>query len=210
MDKCYEKLESLCHDKEILKAAGLINEPPIITVDSSLPEIKNGEAILLLTGCFAPIHKGHIEALEISKCKLVEKGINVGLGLLGLCHDEYVKSKTDSYQLNTRLDLIKEITKNHTWIKPYTWEAMQNGAMNFTSVIESIKQKADNPVVFVYGSDNYNFRLAFLNNDLNICIKREIEEKDPRYLQNIKTNTIYIESVEYKSLSSSKIRIMEK
>lgn len=206
MDKYYLKLWDVCHDSKILEAAGFIEEPTIKEVDIDIPNIKEDEVILLLTGCFAPIHEGHIEALEIAKKELEKREIKVGLGLLGLCHDNYVLTKTDKYSLKDRIEKIEDITKEHSWIKPYAWEAKQNGAMNFTSVIDSITRKTNSKVVFVYGLDNYNFRLAFLNNDINICIERDINEKFPRYLPEITTNTIYIDTNKYKNISSSSIR----
>lgn len=205
-DKYYSNLWSTCKDYKILEAAGYIKEPIPIEVYCPIPTLTKDDSILILTGCFAPVHEGHIESILLAKREVEKLGLNVKLGLLGLCHDNYVKTKTDNYPLLKRIEEINEKTKKYEWIKPYLWEAYQNDAMNFTSVIESIKRQTEAKVIFVYGSDNFNFRLAFLNNDINICVKRNAKEKFERYLPKIKTNTIYIENSLTKSISSSVIR----
>lgn len=210
LDSYYKALWELTKSTDVLEAAGYIDEPPMVDVNV-VPVIKQKSGVvLLLTGCFAPIHDGHIESLELAK-KILEKDYSkkVVLGLLGLCHDKYVKAKTGGFSLEQRLVEIHNKLGNDSWIKPYCWEALQSAPMNFTSVIESLKTRLSKnyEIIFVYGSDNYNFRLAFLNGDLNICVGRNAIEKFPRYLDDeIKTNTIMIKNSTKKNCSSSAIR----
>lgn len=177
--------------------------------------VKSG-VILVMTGCFAPVHEGHVDALEQARTVLESMGTPVLRGYLAACHSDYVATKTanfyDDIDGERLIQMRKFLHTRAPWIRPCMWEAEQRHPLNFTTVYRAFQRYfASQQVVYVYGSDNENFRLAFLDGALNICVRRTQPSKDEPYrcyLTNwMKTNTLYVYGSDAtRSLSSSQLR----
>lgn len=190
-DSRYGKLLRSTKSIKLLIDAGFLPEPEILkTSNQEMPILENG-VILLLTGCFAPVHQGHIAALKSARY-IIEKETGKGVvgGFLGMCHDDYVNEKTDKFPIDVRLEYFYKMNKEQ-WIYPYLWEAHQLSATNFTTVYSSLKNSyPKNTIVLVYGSDHPDFKYVINKNELQVCVYRHnslvgaCTEKDwPRLLK---------------------------
>lgn len=217
-DPAYRRLFFKTGSYRAVVKAGFIPEPfhdPRVRLDNDvyvLPSSRMlpGSTILLMTGCFAPLHYGHIEAMERAREALENEGKIVSAGYFSPCHEGYVFEKTRSrfYSDNTRIGtMYQSLLKDAPWLRPSSWELRQRGPMNFTSVYRAfVKHFVHQEVVFVYGSDNKNFRLAFLNGELNVCVNRTEKYDRPVVCKGLKTNTLYINGGQYKAWSSTMMR----
>jgi nicotinic acid mononucleotide adenylyltransferase len=118
----------------------------------------NKKAILLATGAFSPIHKGHIEMFKISKSHLESLGYEIIKGFVSPKHNDYVSRKTDDYlDIDDRINLIKLAIKESglNWIEVYDWEARQTKPLGKKYVVNKIKENyPEAEVFFVCGEDN--------------------------------------------------------
>jgi len=147
---------------------------------------KDKAYVLLSTGSFNPVHRGHIEMLECAK-KEVEKTKVVLGGFLSVSHDSYVFTKDSRYQMSAsyRAWLCDQMIAQNSWLATDTWEALDNTyAVNFTDVILRLQWVLNErlnhlnipiDIVYVYGSDNYSFMDAFIARGYSVCVPR-IEE----------------------------------
>lgn len=173
-DGRYFSLWSATHSKSIVVRAGFIEQPPLKPAQESLPPLPGG-VILLLTGCFAPVHAGHLDAMGVAK-KVIENvtRLPVAAGFLGFCHDNYVRQKplAENYGLATRLRIFHTLN-TEPWIHPLTWEAQQESQTNFTSVVSFLETTyPQNTVAFIYGSDNADFKNAIGPDSWQVCVHR--------------------------------------
>ena len=144
-------------------------------------------AILIATGCFAPIHPGHINMLEAAKAKLLEKYSHV-IGYIAPDHDEYVKTKTEDWNIDQRAIAIHNAIKNIKWLNLDMWAGLFcTNAVNFTEIIERlaiyIKKHTgkEYPIYLVIGGDNHRFAKAFKYRGGCVVVSRpgyEIEKVD--------------------------------
>lgn len=224
LDPAYRKLLLKTRSWKTVIRAGFIPEPLLnkskladdwFMKDRDKYNGKKG-CILVMTGCFAPMHYGHIEALTMAK-KAIEKRLELPVlgGYLSLCHGDYVLEKTGNQELasiNRAYEMATILANRAPWIQPSTWEAAQSGALNFTTVYRQfVELFPKHRIVYVYGSDNEAFRLAFLNNELNVCIRRAKRLPGPTEVApQLKTNTLYLSGGEWRAMSSTIIRENQK
>jgi nicotinic acid mononucleotide adenylyltransferase len=139
--------------------------------------------VLLTTGSFCPIHKSHIEMMELAKKELEQLGYAVLGGYLSPSHDSYVsvKCKQQTLSASHRVRLCEEVTALSDWLMTDSWEALHTTkAINFTDVIRRLEQylarhlTSDKPVeiFYVFGSDNAEFAYAFIGHGRCVCVKR--------------------------------------
>eukprot|EP00475_Leptophrys_vorax_P011634 TRINITY_DN18192_c0_g1_i1.p1 TRINITY_DN18192_c0_g1~~TRINITY_DN18192_c0_g1_i1.p1 ORF type:complete len:396 (+),score=85.11 TRINITY_DN18192_c0_g1_i1:57-1244(+) len=133
-------------------------------------------AVLLTTGSFNPIHKMHVEMFEQAKRELEQHfEIRVVVGLISPSHDQYVGSKLGSEAIpaSDRIEMTKLATKDSSWIKAYTWEAEQDGFVDFPGVTYHLQdemsrlgreRQVDLRVFYVCGTDHA--RKCGLNNGI--------------------------------------------
>lgn len=123
-----------------------------------LIENKNNPAILLATGAFSPIHRGHLEMFKDAKQYLESNGYNVIKGYISPKHNDYVASKTSDYlDIDERIELINKAIKDSGlgWIEIFDWESRQPSPLGKGHVVNKIKQMhPDAKIFFVCGQDN--------------------------------------------------------
>ena len=153
-------------------------------------------AIVYITGSFAPIHDGHIETV-IKACEtLSNKGYNVIQAIISPDHDKYVvdnKIHRNDLNINKRISLIQEKINNHRLkddkypLSCDIWNGLMNSVpINFTELtemlmetIKDIQKYKDyfNPeLFFVCGGDNANFAKAFTLNHGCVIVDRPNHE----------------------------------
>ncbi len=123
-----------------------------------LIENKNIPAVLLATGAFSPIHRGHLEMFKESKDYLESQGYHVIKGYISPKHNDYVAGKTSDYlDIDERIELINKSIKDSglDWIEVFDWEARQPSPMGKRHVVNKIKQLHPGAeVFFICGQDN--------------------------------------------------------
>jgi len=146
-------------------------------------KLKNASkpCVLINTGSFCPIHKGHIEMMECAKRELEQYGFDVVGGYFSPGHDEYIfsKNKEQSIPINYRIQLINEAIKDIDWLAVDPWEGIfTDVAVNFTEVVRRLELYLkeilgrDIPVFFVCGSDNARFSLTFEDKGNCVVVNR--------------------------------------
>jgi len=120
-----------------------------------------GKAVLLATGAFAPIHRGHLDMFRQAREYLESQGHEIVGGYISPKHDEYVKSKLRPgepfFNIDQRIGMINQAINNAgmDWIKVFDWESRQNSPRNKSEVVSKIRQMhPDINVMFVCGEDN--------------------------------------------------------
>jgi nicotinic acid mononucleotide adenylyltransferase len=115
-------------------------------------------AILLATGAFSPIHKGHLEMFKEAKEYLESQGYKVIKGYISPKHNDYVASKTADYlDIDYRISLINKAIKDSGmgWIEIFDWESRQPNQMGKKHVVNKIQNlNPDAKIFFVCGEDN--------------------------------------------------------
>jgi NAD+ synthetase len=140
-------------------------------------------AVLLTTGAFCPVHQGHIQMMEAAKREIEASGMFVLGGYISPSHDRYVRSKCKSASINAeeRIKICEQAVLNNDWIMVDSWESLHcDCSINFTDVILRLERylgihlKTMRPVqvVYVYGSDNAGFSLAFVGRGRAVCVAR--------------------------------------
>lgn len=101
--------------------------------------------ILLTTGSFAPIHKMHLQMMEVAR-NFVEQKLNskVVAGILSPSSDNYVNSKLRKrgerlleerkMTFKDRFLLIEDSIRLHDWLFASDWEANQSRDVSFSDV----------------------------------------------------------------------------
>jgi len=116
------------------------------------------QAILLATGAFSPIHKGHFDMFKQAKEHLESQGYKVIKGYISPKHNDYVASKTSDYlDIDNRILLINKAVKESgmTWIEVFDWESRQPNQMGKKHVVNKIQNlHPDAKIFFVCGEDN--------------------------------------------------------
>lgn len=184
----------------------------------------SNKAIILSTGCYAPIHEGHIESLLQSKRFLNSKGYKIKNIILSPCHDSYVSKKTNNNQyniyeriekINSTLNLLPNQIKKLFSIDLYE-SVYSKCALNFSEILMYnyflYQQKFNKKykIFYVFGSDNQEFARCFLslpaniqNNFFAICIERD---NHPLITKHIHPNIFYLPKHHHSNLTSSNIR----
>ncbi|KAF3484330.1 uncharacterized protein GIQ15_03654 [Arthroderma uncinatum] len=208
LDQTYRKaLAAFNGSFELLQAAGYFEDGlggnysgfnprwwtgPVDKVHSRLLHMGNDAskelAVLVTTGAFNPIHKGHIQTMETAKRELEGRGIAVLGGYICPDHNGYLASKTRSGSENgtlspaQRLYLCERAVAESEWLMVDRWSALYAPrAVNFTRVLDYIAQllaqnvRTHRPinVVYVFGGDNAMLSLSFVQRGSCLCVVRE-------------------------------------
>lgn len=160
------------------------NVPPILSTPTfdfkrtkELYDPTKKQCIVLLAGCFAPFHKGHLQCLQKARKHLVSQGFQVLQGIIAPAHQEYIdsKKKDKALTLGQRLQSIHELIENKDWLAIDYYTAVYNQTdINFTLIIDNIQKQLkvfdiDIPVYFICGGDNSSFAYAFKQKG-NACV----------------------------------------
>lgn len=161
--------DSAMEDEDFLDAASLsIGCTPIHFAAEGLKRA-NKPAILISTGCFAPLHHGHISAMKSARAELLKNGYDAVYGYFAPDHDEYVKTKTDDSNLSID-NRIRHILKSikESWLSVDCWGGLiAKRAVNFTDIMVRLREYilthvgVEVPVFLVVGSDNARFAKTF-------------------------------------------------
>lgn len=169
------------------------------------PETNN--YTLFTTGCFSPLHEGHIHMMNEAKKWLEDRGDVVDYGAFILAHQSYIDEKHGRHTLEERQFLAQELVGDYTWLHVdvranlyYTHDT------NFTQLMTELYPQCKKQA-YVFGSDRYEFGyIALTDERLYICVIR-----DPQDIEKVKTlyqslnvdNLVYIIPDEINTLSST-------
>ncbi len=210
-----------------LKDPHILSTPlnSVISQVEKLKEERNTKplVVLLTSGCFAPVHDGHIAMMETAKQEMEAQGYAVVGGFFSPAHDEYVSTKGDDARRLTiahRVLLLDKVLQSKDWLNVDPWAARFIPTdINFTDTIQRLEHymnahiKTEQPiqVAYVCGADNIQFTKTFVRNGLGVCVKRpgyEANFKEMIDEVGMKNNPhmIFGETNEGVNLSSSDVR----
>ena len=132
---------------------------------------------LITTGCFAPLHQGHIHMMNQAKQWLEAQGHLVDYGSFVLAHQNYINQKHGRFTLEERQYLAQELIGDDSWLHvDVRANLYYDDDTNFTQIMTELfpycKKQA-----YVFGSDRYEFGyIAQTDDRLYICVIRD--EKD--------------------------------
>ncbi len=140
-------------------------------------------AVLLSTGAFCPVHRGHLSMMERARAALEERGVFVLGGFLSPGHDAYVDTKcaAENPGAAERVRLVEQATMDSDWLRVDPFEALHTDvAVNFTDVIVHLEAYLSRhlrchrrvEVAYVFGGDNARFALTFLCRGRCVVIAR--------------------------------------
>lgn len=185
----------------------------IFTTPFNKLNIKENEInyILLTTGGFAPIHKGHINLLEQVKKYMNNENLHIAGGYISPSHDDYVLTKRNQHKdmnIFNRLNICNKELIDNDWIMVDPFEGLIcKNSINFTKVIDRLQKYLEYhfknykfQIIFCYGTDNKDFAKLFENNGiLSFCVNR-----DKNIIDLTNDYTIYLN--DYINISSSELR----
>jgi nicotinic acid mononucleotide adenylyltransferase len=157
---------------------------PIHFISKNLP---NNPCILLTTGSFCPIHKGHVDMMLKAKEAVELKGFNVIAGYFAPDHDEYIKSKLgeESIPFHYRMKYILDMIKDIEWLTVDPWAGVfRTVDINFTDIIYRLELYIEKhfgikiPIIFVCGADRANFAKTFKNKGYCCVVGRNTYKYD--------------------------------
>lgn len=193
LDKYYTSLLKVT-DMDTVVAAGWFDEGRSNGYDdgvqhytTSLSKIAESEAkevaVLYYTGCFAPIHRGHLKVMRLAKETVEEQtGLPVVAGYFAPDHDVYSGTKTNNapeYNAAQRISLIQKDSEE--WMQVDSWPSLYaETSLNFTTLydrfIRYVKKwlpEKNVRVYYVFGGDNYQFANAFIEHGHAVCVPRK-------------------------------------
>ncbi|WP_394849807.1 hypothetical protein LZC95_20410 [Pendulispora brunnea] len=138
-------------------------------------------AVLLSTGGFCPIHKGHLAMMERAKLAAERAGWNVIGGYFSPGHDAYLQKKCGAAAMpaHERLRLCAEAVRTSDWLSVDPWESMHRRvSVNFTDVAARLRAYLRThvdpriEVLYVCGGDNARFAQAFTERGGCIVVAR--------------------------------------
>jgi nicotinic acid mononucleotide adenylyltransferase len=197
---------------------------PLYKINNNLNKVvgKKKCAVLLSTGAFSPIHRGHILYMDAAKKELSKRGICVLGGYISPSHDGYVDFKDGGRaKMNAkyRLRLCREAVRNSGWLMADGWESVGVVApVTYTLVYERLKKylsfrfakSVEIDLYFVVGSDNAAYVRSFAKNGYCVCVERYNYSKTYKQILEEYKNYKNIIFVDYKKehlkCSSVKIR----
>jgi nicotinic acid mononucleotide adenylyltransferase len=134
--------------------------------------------VLINTGCYDPIHLGHVQMMEKAYEFLKNRMVILG-GYLVPAHQSYVDEKSGLNDEHKRLMKCYEFTENHDWLGIDPFELLYEKAdVNFTNILSRLKGylhhhlKMDIEPIYVFGSDHPEFTRLFANYGYACCVKR--------------------------------------
>lgn len=160
---------------------------PFYSVVKRAKESKN-PCVIISTGSFCPVHKGHIEMMEKAREACEKAGYDVVGGYLAPDHDEYVLSKVpNGPNIYERISLLHKMTRTTGWLFVDPWAGVFAGrALNFTDVylrLELYLEKISGmkiPVFFVCGGDRGSFSWAFHESGRCVIVGRPEGFNEPK------------------------------
>lgn len=229
----YKKYNEKPNFNDIVKLSGVLIENrtdidekmivdhTILTVPIVPPKTNKKKALIMSTGSFSPLHEGHISSLKIAKEIAENLNYEVIQGIISLSHDDYVVNKNGNKQENniynrTMLAYKKIDELSENWIKVDHFEGeMLSIPVNFTTVINRTKRLFEHyineevDIFYVYGSDNYGFSYAFVDqiNIYGVCVERDgfIKREDVEEINSSQLFYVKNNAKNY-SISSTSIR----
>jgi hypothetical protein len=136
--------------------------------DNNTPSV-----ILVTTGSFSPVHKGHIQMMESARAHFESLQFNVVGGYIVPGHDSYVGQKnggTAAMSAGDRIRCLELATQDIDWLMVDPWAARyMPREINFTDTLLRLRgylrchvpRLLDTKIVYVHGCDNYSFNQAF-------------------------------------------------
>ena len=190
--------------------------PLLYKSDSNIENI-----ILLTTGSFNPIHRMHLEILNIAyKYLLSLKKYNILCAFISPSCDNYVKTKQPPLiPFNIRCQMIQtsieEFNKenmskgnNTVDIKIHKWEGSQKYFIDFPDVIKEIQNKlyqfGDIKLLYVCGMDHYNKCKYDLESNVVVVDRKPF--KSEKYDNNESKMVFFIRDEYSEPISSTSIR----
>ena len=183
---------------------------------------KKENIVLLVTGSFNPIHRMHIEILNIAYRHLLSlKKYNIVCGFISPSADCYVKKKQPPlipfdlrcYMIETAIREYENENKNNNNLKIFLhrWEGTHDYFIDFPDVIQAIQNQLsyyfkdiDIQLVYVCGMDLYDHCNDYFNK--NVIVVERKPYKNNKYKDN-PDNLIYIVKDEKsRPFSSTSIR----
>lgn len=179
--------------------------------DDPIPQrFRDGRSIILgISGCMAPMHRGHLEILKKAKEYFLKNGYEHVQAVIYPAHDSYVSTKTEDYPIQKRLQSILEIIKNEDWIYIDSFPATHlTGEINFPYLVDNLQKLGAwccAETAFVFGEDNAHFTLAFMDSPtIAVCIARNGGYDSS--LTNYRIKSVFIDQNDFKTASSTAIR----
>jgi nicotinic acid mononucleotide adenylyltransferase len=176
---------------------------------------KNDLYVLINTGCYDPIHDGHIELMEKAYEHFISNNKTVVGGYLIPSNTKYVSKKNGSDNDLMRLKNCQMAVKNHIWLSIDPFEILfEDDDVCFGHILERIEKylqyhiNKNIKVVYVFGGDRAEFARAFVNHGFAICVNRPGYET---LYNKIKSETTASNNIMWcdtttKNISSSSIR----
>lgn len=150
----------------------------------SKKKVGGGEPVVLLsTGAFSPIHRGHLQMMHQARDICAQRGQTVVGGVLSAGHDQYVRQKYGGsafYPIGLRLSWMRQSIADlaDPWLCVGHWEGLcAPVSLNFTDVCAHLCTRLNHwdigaKVVYVFGSDNVGFAYAFKEHNEYVCVDR--------------------------------------
>jgi nicotinic acid mononucleotide adenylyltransferase len=138
-------------------------------------------AVLVTSGAFCPIHRGHLQMMESARREAERRGWKVVGGFFAPDHDGYVSVKCGQETISapTRVHLAQVATEESEWLAVDPWAALYvDRAVNFTDIVRRLSRYLQYhfgvaiEVMFVCGADNFGFRKAFVERGHLIVVPR--------------------------------------
>ncbi|CAO2657455.1 Nn.00g035810.m01.CDS01 [Neocucurbitaria sp. VM-36] len=159
---------------------------PVDKVQKRLSLVKDSSkelVVLLTTGGFCPIHKGHLQMMESAKIDLEVRGMAVLGGYFCPDHDQYVNSKLRSKAITgaQRLHLCELAVASSDWLMVDAWAALYAPSkVNLTRILDHISQmlshniRTHRPIRVIYacGGDNAMLCASFVSRGSCISVLR--------------------------------------
>lgn len=151
-------------------------------------------AVLYYTGCFAPIHEGHLTVMRLAKETVEQKtGLPVVAGYFAPDHDGYVSTKTGDdaeYVAAERVSFIQQTCEEEDWMQVDVWPSLYAPTdLNFTTLYDRFTKYVQHwlpnkkvRIYYVFGGDNYRFANTFTKYGQGVCVPREGVEMDKTLL----------------------------
>lgn len=181
-----------------------------------LYSVLNPTIILAISGCFSPIHAGHIQALIDAKAHYNSLGYKV-MGVIIPAHDSYVNIKRNGVckcPAIERIIKIKKYLEAHklSWIGIDEYPALYwTAEVNFPFLLNRLNAIFPKTALgFVYGADNSDFIIPMSYSKYHSIIVNRNNSLDRIYnsISKLKRDHTYtvIEDNIHEELSSTSIR----
>lgn len=156
----------------------------LLRLSTNMQEHDN--VLLVFFGCFAPLHKGHMSAINITKERCIKQNKHVIGCLLFQSHDDYIMMKKgitcDNIRQHAYLDKVNLAAQN---IFVDDFSNQQEGELNFPYLLLrslSYFPKTKRPeICVILGEDNKGFSRVYHPNITYSIVSRSNVEENPYY-----------------------------